>query len=419
MRAVPWRLSVKESSWRPAEGSFSPASAFAASTPSRRIGDSLQVMASLAERESLKGKVQCIYFDPPCGIKFNSNWLVSTLSRDVKDGKQADISREPEQVKAFRDTWKDNLHSYLTYLRDRPTVARDLLKDSGSIFVQIGDENVYVVRSVLEEVFGRHNDISQICILKTAGQTSRYLTGVADYVLWFAKDAERLKIHHPIKEKTLGDDISGVYRCIFDHNLRVRRLDEMGLSEYVKAHGDDGIFRLDNITSQSVGREKGEGAASWFPVKFDGREIRPSIKVRWKTNEAGMSRLLKARRVNAAANSLTYIRFLKDFRASEIGNVWADMGTGNFTEEKTYVVQTSTKIVQRCLLMASTPATSSSIPPAGPVPLLMSPSSGGGAGSPSTLVGSPWHWPARDSWLRAMPGICWRTVAKAAPRKRN
>jgi adenine-specific DNA-methyltransferase len=191
--------------------------------------------------------------------------------------------------------------------------------------------------------------------LKTAGQTSRYLAGVADYVLWFAKDAERLKIHHPLKEKTLSDDVSGVYRCVFDENLRVQRLDELALSDYVKANGDYGIFRLDNITSQSVGRAKGEGAASWFPVQIDGREIRPSIKVRWKTNETGMYRLLKAKRVNAAANSLTYIRFLKDFRASDIGNVWTDMGTGNFTEEKAYVVQTSTKVVQRCLLMASDP----------------------------------------------------------------
>jgi adenine-specific DNA-methyltransferase len=319
------------------------------------LGDSLQVMASLAERESLKGKVQCIYFDPPYGIKFNSNWQVSTLSRDVKDGKQADISREPEQVKAFRDTWKDNIHSYLTYLRDRMTVMRDLLTESGSIFVQIGDENINLVRSVLEEVFGRQHFVSQICILKTAGQTSRYLAGVADYVLWFAKDGERLKIHHPIKEKTLSDDVSGVYRCVFDDNFRVRRLDDVALSTHVKEHGDDGIFRLDNITSQSVGREKGEGAASWFPVRIDGREIRPSIKVRWKTNELGMMRLLKARRVNSAANSLTYIRFLRDFRASEVGNVWTDMGTGNFTEEKTYVVQTSTKVVQRCLLMSSDP----------------------------------------------------------------
>ena len=232
---------------------------------------------------------------------------------------------------------------------------RELLTESGSVFVQIGDDNVHVVRAVLEEVFGRENAISQICIAKTAGQTSRYLAGVADYILWFAKDAERLKIRRPLKEKSLADDLSGVYRCVFDNNLQVRRLDDSALSAYIKENGDDGVFRLDNITSQSVGRDKGEGAASWFPVSIEGREIRPSIKVRWKTNEIGMDRLLKAKRVNPAANSLTYVRYLKDFRATEIGNVWTDMGTGSFTEDKTYVVQTSVKAVQRCILMATDP----------------------------------------------------------------
>ncbi len=147
------------------------------------LGDSLQVMASLAERESLHGKVQCIYFDPPYGIKFNSNWQVSTQSRDVKDGKQADISREPEQVKAFRDTWKDGIHSYLTYLRDRLTAMRDLLTESGSIFVQIGDENVHRVRAVMDEVFGGENFVSQICFqeneradVRILGQSLRLLS---------------------------------------------------------------------------------------------------------------------------------------------------------------------------------------------------------------------------------------------------
>src|SRR6185437_11642143 len=152
------------------------------------LGDSLQVMASLAERESLKGKVQCIYFDPPYGIKFNSNWQISTQSRDVKDGKQTDISREPEQVKAFRDTWKDNIHSYLTYLRDRLTVMRDLLTESGSIFVQIGDENVHRVRAVMDEVFGADNCISEINVVKTSSQTSEFLANVGDYILWYARE---------------------------------------------------------------------------------------------------------------------------------------------------------------------------------------------------------------------------------------
>jgi adenine-specific DNA-methyltransferase len=159
------------------------------------LGDSLQVLASLSERESLKGKVQCIYFDPPYGIKFNSNWQVSTQSRDVKDGKQTDISREPEQVKAFRDTWKDNIHSYLTYLRDRLTAMRDLLTESGSIFVQIGDENVHRVRAVMDEVFRTENFISEITVQKAGSTYAEFLGGVADYVLWFSKNRSHLKYH--------------------------------------------------------------------------------------------------------------------------------------------------------------------------------------------------------------------------------
>ena len=153
------------------------------------LGDSLAVMASLAEREGLRGKVQCIYFDPPYGIKFNSNWQVSTQSRDVKDGKQTDISREPEQVKAFRDTWKEGIHSYLTYLRDRLRVMRDLLTDSGSIFLQIGDENVHRVRAVMDEVFGAENFVVMIVVKKTGSQISLLLDFVNDYILWYGKSS--------------------------------------------------------------------------------------------------------------------------------------------------------------------------------------------------------------------------------------
>jgi adenine-specific DNA-methyltransferase len=170
------------------------------------LGDSLQVMASLAERESLKGKVQCIYFDPPYGIRFNSNWQVSTLSRDVKDGKQTDISREPEQVKAFRDTWKDGIHSYLMYLRDRLTVMRDLLTESGSVFVQIGDENVHRVRAVIDEVFGAENFISEILIKKKGAQTSNRLEAVNDFVLWYGKTRDSVKVRNLFEIRT-GEEI--------------------------------------------------------------------------------------------------------------------------------------------------------------------------------------------------------------------
>src|SRR5579885_508112 len=168
------------------------------------LGDSLSVMASLAEREGLRGQVQCIYIDPPYGIKFNSNFQWSTTSRDVKDGDKAQITREPEQVRAFRDTWRDGIHSYLSYLRDRLTVARDLLHESGSIFVQIGDENVHRVRAVLDEVFGDENLISLICLRKTGGQETSAIPNVSDYILWYARAADKVKYRQLYYRKELG-----------------------------------------------------------------------------------------------------------------------------------------------------------------------------------------------------------------------
>ena len=212
------------------------------------LGDSLQVMASLSERESLKGKVQCIYFDPPYGIKFNSNWQVSTQSRDVKDGKQADISREPEQVKAFRDTWKDGIHSYLTYLRDRLTAMRDLLTESGSIFVQISDENVHRVRAVMDEVFGAGNFVSEITVMKTSGRSATYLAGVADIVVWYARDFNRLKYRKPLVPKGVADDHANVYRWIETPRGERKRLNDEEIAGHSPLNGK--LFRLDNFTSQ-------------------------------------------------------------------------------------------------------------------------------------------------------------------------
>src|SRR6266540_330456 len=178
------------------------------------LGDALQVMASLAEREGLRSKVQCIYIDPPYGIRFNSNFQWSTTSRTVTDGKAEHITREPEQVKAFRDTWRDGIHTYLTYLRDRLTVARDLLADSGSIFVQIGDENVHRVRAVMDEVFGEDNCISLITIEKTSGSTELYIPNVSDHVLWFAKRKESLKFRAFLLAKTAGGEGGEAYAFI-------------------------------------------------------------------------------------------------------------------------------------------------------------------------------------------------------------
>ena len=319
------------------------------------LGDSLQVMASLAEREGLRGKVQCIYFDPPYGIKFNSNWQVSTQSRDVKDGKREDISREPEQVKAFRDTWKDGIHSYLTYLRDRLTVARELLTESGSIFVQIGDENVHRVRAVMDEVFGAENFISLITVEKTSGQTQDYISPVADYVLWSAKRKDATKYRAALVNK--GRDLAGFaeYSRIQTRNLTRRRLSAIELENRSEIPEVGRVYRQDNLTSQSMGREKGEGAASWFDVHVDGQTFRPSIQNRWKTNQTGMNRLVAARRVEARGTSLSYIRFLEDFPAAPINNIWRDVKFSSRSEDKLYVVQTSARTVERCLLMATDP----------------------------------------------------------------
>ena len=320
------------------------------------LGDSLSVMASLAEREALRGKVQCIYFDPPYGIKFNSNWQVSTQSRDVKDGKQTDISREPEQVKAFRDTWKDGIHSYLTYLRDRLTVARDLLTESGSIFVQIGDENVHRVRAVMDEVFGAENFVSQISVYKTAGATSNFLSSAQDFIIWYARQQTALKYRPPLKPKAFGSEGADKYNRIQLEDL-LRRPVLASERENPKSFPDSArIYRQDNLTSQSIGRDKGEGAASWFPVTIEGKTIRPNERVRWKTNEAGMARLLHASRVEVTGNSLAYVRFVDDFAAVEGNNLWDDIGgIQSRSDPKIYVVQTPNKAVERCILMTTDP----------------------------------------------------------------
>ncbi|TVQ91156.1 MAG: site-specific DNA-methyltransferase, partial [Chromatiaceae bacterium] len=314
------------------------------------LGDSLQVMASLAEREGLRGKVQCIYIDPPYGIKFNSNFQWSTTSRDVKDGNVAHITREPEQVKAFRDTWRDGIHSYLTYLRDRLTVARDLLTDSGSVFVQIGDENVHRVRALMDEVFGENNCIALISFTKTTSATNDYLSGVADYVVWFGKKKEVCKYRQVYREKAAGGDGAAHYSSVVfaDGSRRA------ATSEEKAGQLSDGatLFTADQLQSASMGREKGEGAASWFKVECEGRTFTPTMQTRWKTSESGMLRLGYAQRLLPQKNALRYLRRIDDFGAYAISNVWTDIGGA---ADKRYVVETTPKIVERCILMATDP----------------------------------------------------------------
>ncbi|ATI42065.1 site-specific DNA-methyltransferase [Pacificitalea manganoxidans] len=309
------------------------------------LGDGLQVMASLAEREGLKGQVQAIYIDPPYGIKFNSNFQWSTASRSVEDGKLEHLTREPEQVKAFRDTWRDGIHSYLQYLRDRLVVARELLTESGSCFVQIGDENVHRVRALMDEVFGEDNFVSLITVTKTGGQTSRYLAGVADYVVWFAKNADNAKFRRPLQVKEFGGDGAAKYRLIEfpdGHRLHVSQVPDFdpGSQEFR-------VFRKDTITSP-----KPPGN---YPVRMGGIRFNPGSNF-WKTSETGMERLLKARRLEQEGKRVAYVRYLNDYGAFERGNVWNDLGgIQSRSDPKIYVVQSSSSLIQRCLLMTTDP----------------------------------------------------------------
>lgn len=321
------------------------------------LGDSLQVMASLAERERLRGKAQMVYIDPPYGIKFNSNWQVSTKSRDVSDGKMADAAREAEQIKAFRDTWQFGIHSYLSYLRDRLVAARELLADSGSCFVQIGDENAHLVRALLDEVFGSTNFFSQITFLKTSSSTSEF-GGTADMVLWYAKEREAIKYRQLYLQKsTGGTGGSGYTRVELPDGTR-RPLTKQEVSDNSLLPDGARVFAGDNLTSQSMGRAKGEGAASWFKVSLGGREYDPGLKARWKTNEEGMERLLAAGRVllPTTGKNLSYLRYLDDFPAVPMANVWTDtLGQNQFGGDKVYVVQTALPVTQRCMLMCTDP----------------------------------------------------------------
>ncbi|WP_186165064.1 site-specific DNA-methyltransferase [Burkholderia gladioli] len=314
------------------------------------LGDSLQVMASLAEREGLRGKVQCIYFDPPYGIKFNSNFQWSTTSRDVKDGNASHITREPEQVKAFRDTWRDGIHSYLTYLRDRLMVARDLLTESGSIFVQIGDENVHRVRALLDEVFGESNCISQIAFRTTTGRAGDYLAAASNYLIWFAKDSSKCKYRAVYQDKSAGSSTEQVYSLLrLNDGSSVRITGEQKKDSSLIPEGAR-LFRPDNITSSRIA---GDGDVRKFD--FNGKSYTPG-KGTFKTDETGLSRLSKGERIwPTSKGTIQYIRYLDDFPVIPFSNVWTDTGTGSFTDDKVYVVQTGTKVIERCIQMSTDP----------------------------------------------------------------
>ena len=307
------------------------------------LGDSLLVMNSLAEKEGLKGKVQSIYLDPPYGIKFGSNWQVSTRKRDVKDGKVEDATRQPEQVRAFRDTWQLGIHSYLAYLRDRLVVARELLTETGSVFVQIGDENVHLVRSVMDEVFGAENFCSQICVKKTAAQTDEVLSSVADYLLWFAKDRNHAKLRNLFQPKIFGDRYAEQYRWIQlpDGTRRRLSVDEQPQEMWRN-------FRPDNLTSS---HEYSKGKEQYL---FEGTVYDPNARY-WSTSPEGIRRLDRCSRLVGTGRTLSYLRYLDDFSSVPLLNMWTDTGTGGYGDDRYYVVQTTMKVIQRCLLMTTDP----------------------------------------------------------------
>ncbi len=305
------------------------------------LGDSLQVMASLAEREGLRGQVQCIYFDPPYGIKFNSNFQWSTTSRDVKDGRADHITREPEMVKAFRDTWRDGIHSYLTYLRDRLTVARDLLTDSGSIFVQIGDENVHRVRAVMDEVFGDTNFVSEITVKKTGGLGTASLKNITDFILWYAKDLPKLKFRKAYLDKA-STEIDAAFTSVISLDGKISQFN----GDHASIANGDKIFRTQDLNSSGL------TPTCVFDVTFHGATYKPVNGRSWKTNFRGMEVLSRAGRLIATGRSLRFLIDYADYPVAEITNLWGDTGG---SVDRVYVVQTSPKLIQRCLLMATDP----------------------------------------------------------------
>jgi len=306
------------------------------------LGDSLYVMASLAGREDLRGQVQCIYVDPPYGIKFNSNWQVSTRSRDVRDGKRDHITREPEQVWAFRDTWKDGIHSYLTYLRDRFTVMRDLLTDSGSIFVQIGDENMHRVRALMDEVFGEENFVAEIVFTKTSTLGTKLLPMRCDYILWFARNKESVKYRSLFVDKPVGKGTA--YHYFQKQDGQAQSISESSnLSDKEIKSGS--FFVLGNLLSTGFTK------TCYYDFPFDGRNIAQG-RYSWKTTKDGMDRLRNANRIWGSGTRPGYIQRFDDFPVKTLDHLWTDVAGA---QDRKYVVETTSKVIQRCILMTTDP----------------------------------------------------------------
>ena len=306
-------------------------------------GDSHLVMASLLEREGMAGQVQTIFFDPPYGIKYGGNWQIKINNRDVKDGNDDALTGEPEQIKAFRDTWEFGVHSYLSYLRDRLLIAKDLLNESGSCFLQIGDENIHLVRSVLDEVFGSENFISLITVRKSLPLGSIGLAGICDYIVWYAKDKEKHKYRNLYTKKEFGVDSPYSLLMFPDKSYRRMTNEEKQNSRFIPKEAK--IFRFDKMTSAFVNPN------NFFDVKI-GNKIFKAPKQSWRAKEESMNKLIKSGRIIAHNETLNYVLYFDDFPVKAIHNLWDDFQGAS---EPIYVVQTNKEVIQRCILMTSDP----------------------------------------------------------------
>jgi adenine-specific DNA-methyltransferase len=355
------------------------------------LGDSLQVMGSLAEREALRGKVQMVYIDPPYGISFGSNWQPTVRNRNVKDGNLDYAAREAEQIKAFRDTWELGIHSYLSYLRDRLVVARDLLASSGSIFVQIGDENVHLVRNLMDEVFGSENFCGQFSFRTKIPLRTTLVPAVYDHIIWFAKSKPQVKFRRLFKIRRTGDgtqftkveEAGGVRRPLSKQELKAD-------PESINGR----LYRLTDLVSA------GRTESCVFEFELDGKKFFPNGGKSWKTNREGMKKLILARRIEAPAKTPNYVFFADDYPVEELTNVWNDTQGAS---DRTYVVQTATKVIERCLLMTTDPGD-----------LVLDPTCGSGT---TAFVGEQWgrRWITIDTSRVALELARERIMASRFP----
>ncbi|MCY6412494.1 site-specific DNA-methyltransferase [Acinetobacter sp. VNH17] len=316
-------------------------------------GDSLLVMNSLLQKESMAGKVQMVYFDPPYGIKYGSNFQPFVNKKDVKDKSDNDLTQEPEMLKAFRDTWELGIHSYLTYMRDRLLLAKDLLNDTGSIFVQISDENIHHLREILDDVFGIENFIIQIAYATTSGFETNSLSRAGDYIVWYAKDKKKMKFKNLYKEKIFGGEGSSAYKNIKidkDEPISIAQWEKISKTKFDYKTNTFPIFAIGDLTSQNPAKED-----QTFEVH--GIKFKPGVSNHWKANyPIGMNRLLKANRIGKTKSSIGYIRYFNDFPVQPLNNFWFDtLGQNQLGGSKVYVVQTALTVIQRCLLMTTDP----------------------------------------------------------------